>query len=467
MNISRIYDIFRQHCDGKITTDTRKIAGGELFVALKGENFDGNQFVAKALELGAQYAIADESCEENDPRVIKVKDTLQTLWDLAAYHREHIDIATIGENGALTGGRRLTVIGLTGTNGKTTTKELIRCVLASKYSVAATQGNLNNNIGVPLTLLGINSDHEIALVEMGASHPGDIETLVKVCHPDIGLITNVGRAHLLGFGSFEGVKKTKGELYDYILAKGGRRVFLNADNPHLQEMVDERPGLETIPYGVGYNRVEVLPADAEHPFLRMRIPAGTVLGCTGTAKGCPGTVNGGAASSDGVVAVDTHLVGAYNADNVMAALAVGEYFGISVADGAAAIGAYIPSNNRSMMQKTERNLLIVDAYNANPSSMDVALDNFASVVAESKLALLGAMRELGDESAAEHARIAAKARAIPGARVFLVGEEFGPDMDFATSEELLAHLSAEPVSGATVLIKGSRGIRMETVIPAL
>lgn len=453
MKISRIYEIFCQHCDGKITTDTRKISGGELFVALKGENFDGNKFVGKALELGAQYAIADGSCEENDPRVIKVKDTLQTLWDLAAYHREHVDIATLAENGALTGGRRLTVIGLTGTNGKTTTKELIRCVLASKYSVAATQGNLNNNIGVPLTLLGITKDNEIALVEMGASHPGDIETLVKVCHPDIGLITNVGRAHLLGFGSFEGVKKTKGELYDYIAAngpinhvggKGTGRIFLNVDNPHLVEMAEERPGLETVPYGVGYSHVEILPSDAEHPFLRMRIPSG-----------------------DGMLDVETHLVGAYNADNVMAALAVGEYYGISLSEGVAAIGAYIPSNNRSMMQKTERNLLIVDAYNANPSSMDVALDNFASVVADSKLALLGAMRELGDESVAEHARIAAKARAIPGTKVYLVGEEFGPDMDFATSEELAAKLDAEKVSGATVLIKGSRGIKMENVIPVL
>lgn len=459
MNISRIYDIFRQHCDGKLTTDTRKITGGELFVALKGENFDGNKFVGKALELGAQYAVADESCEESDPRIIRVKDTLQTLWDLASYHREHIGIATLGENGALTGGRRLTVIGLTGTNGKTTTKELIRCVLATKYSVAATEGNLNNNIGVPLTLLVITEDHEIALVEMGASHPGDIETLVKVCHPDIGLITNVGRAHLLGFGSFEGVKKTKGELYDYILAarSATHRVFLNADNPHLQEMADERPGLETIPYGVSFNGVEILPADAGHPFLRMRIPDRTISG-GGASTACTGVP---------CVEVDTHLVGAYNADNVMAALAVGEYFGISLRDGAAAIGAYIPSNNRSMMQKTGRNLLIVDAYNANPSSMDVALDNFSSVVADSKLALLGAMRELGDESAAEHARIAAKARAIPGAKVFLVGEEFGPDMDFATSEELAAFLGANPVSGATVLIKGSRGIRMETVIPVL
>ena len=449
MNISRIYDIYRDACDGKVTTDTRTIKGGELFIALKGENFDGNQFVGKALELGALYAIADRSCGDPDPRIIKVDDTLATLWELARWHREHLNVPTLGQNGVMVGGNRLTVISLTGTNGKTTTKELIRAVLSTHFKVSATEGNLNNNIGVPLTILKMNEETELALVEMGASHPGDINELVVVAHPDIGLITNVGKAHLLGFGSFEGVKATKGELYDYLLAHGWKKVFVNVDNPHLCEMTSLRPGLEEIPYGVKYQDVTVLPSDNEHPFLRLVVSGRTI---------------------------NTQLVGAYNADNVLAAIAVGDWFGIGLEDAASAIEAYTPSNNRSQMVRTERNTLIVDAYNANPSSMDAALDNFALVESSRKLALLGGMRELGAESAAEHLRIAQKAVAVEGAEVCFVGEEFAAAAQalagdrvrwFDTSASLAAFLHDNPVSGATVLVKGSRGIKMETVIPEL
>jgi len=448
--IRKIYSAYLS-CGGCVATDTRKISGGELFFALKGENFDGDLFVAKALEAGVSYAVASRECKVDDPRVFKVDSTLETLWELAAYHREHVNIPTIGENGVLTGGKRVTVIGLTGTNGKTTTKELINAVLSTTYNVCATEGNLNNNIGVPLTVLKLRGSdmaagttHDLALVEMGASHPGDIDELTAVAHPDCGLITNVGKAHLLGFGSFEGVKKTKGELYDYILAKGWKKVFINEDNPYLVAMASERQGLETVPYGLRYSGSEVLVCDDTHPFLRLKI---------------------------GERIVETNLVGSYNADNVLAALAVGDFFGVSFAKAVAAIEAYVPSNNRSMMKKTGRNTLIVDAYNANPYSMDVALDNFALVSAPRKIAMLGDMRELGAESAAEHTRIAAKALAIPGCEVLFVGPEFAaaaPEARcFATSDQLAAYLGENPVEGATILIKGSNSLKMTNVIPEL
>ncbi|MCQ2143650.1 MAG: UDP-N-acetylmuramoyl-tripeptide--D-alanyl-D-alanine ligase [Bacteroidales bacterium] len=451
LTIKKIYAAYLS-CDGRVTTDSRRISGGEMFFALKGENFDGDLFVAKALEAGASYAVASVECELDDPRVFKVASTLETLWGLAAYHREKVNIPTVGENGVLTGGNRVTVIGLTGTNGKTTTKELINAVLSTTYNVCATEGNLNNNIGVPLTVLKLRGSdmaaektHDLALVEMGASHPGDIDELTAVAHPDTGLITNVGKAHLLGFGSFEGVKKTKGELYDYILSKGWKKVFVNEDNPHLVGMASDRMGLETVPYGLKYSGSEVLVSDDDHPFLRIRI---------------------------GERVISTNLVGAYNADNVLAAIAVGDFFGVPFETAAAAIEAYVPSNNRSMMKKTGRNTLIVDAYNANPSSMDVALDNFALVSASRKIAMLGDMRELGAESAAEHARIAAKALAIPGCEVLFVGSEFAAAAGssarcFASSDELAAWLRENPVDGATVLIKGSNSLKMINVIPEL
>lgn len=449
--IKKIYSAYLA-CDGRVTTDSRKISGGEMFFALKGENFNGDLFVEKALEAGVSYAVASKECETKDPRVFKVDSTLETLWALAAYHREHVRIPALGENGVLTGGNRVTVIGLTGTNGKTTTKELINAVLSTTYNVCATEGNLNNNIGVPLTVLKLRGSdmaaektHDLALVEMGASHPGDIDELTAVAHPDCGLITNVGKAHLLGFGSFEGVKKTKGELYDYILAKGWKKVFLNEDNPYLVEMVSDRQGLESVPYGLKWSGSEVLVSDDSHPFLRVKI---------------------------GERVVETNLVGAYNADNVLAAIAVGEFFGVPFEKAVAAIEAYVPSNNRSMMKKTGRNTLIVDAYNANPSSMDVALDNFAQIAADRKIVLLGDMRELGDESRAEHIRIAAKALAVPGCEAFFVGAEFaavaGPGARcFGTSDELAEYLRNNPVNGATILIKGSNSLKMTNVIPEL
>ena len=445
MEIINIYNKFKE-C-GVVTTDTRTLKGGEMFFALKGENFDGNEYALKALELGARYAVVDKSsaaASSDDPRLVKVDDTLKTLHDLARWHRSM----------TIVDGKPLTVIALTGTNGKTTTKELIREVLSVKYRVTATEGNLNNSIGVPLTLLKINSDTQLAVVEMGASHPGDIKELVDIALPNYGLITNVGKAHLLGFGSFEGVKKTKGELYDY-LRRTSDKVFINVDNPHLRQMAaernlqsdPERPYSLLLPYGLDYQGGVILFSDEKHPFLR--ILCGGVL-------------------------INTNLVGSYNADNVMAAIAVGAHFGVSFEDAVKAIESYVPSNNRSQMTKTEHNTLIVDAYNANPTSMAAALENFSNVSADCRIAMLGDMLELGEDSAAEHEAVIASALSRNFCKVFFVGKEFAAvsvasdnAMFFQTSDELAEYLKSNPLQGATVLIKGSRGTRMEKVITVL
>ena len=456
MNIVEIYSRFKE-C-GCVTTDTRTLKGGEMFFALKGENFDGNEYAMKALELGAAYAVVNASSaagNTDDPRLIKVEDTLATLQELARWHRSMTFVD----------GKPLTVIALTGTNGKTTTKELIREVLSKRYRVTATEGNLNNSIGVPLTLLKINSDTQIAVIEMGASHPGDIRELVNIALPNFGLITNVGKAHLLGFGSFEGVKQTKGELYDY-LRRTADKIFLNVDNPHLCAMAaersmqhdSERPDCSlVIPYGLGYAHAQVLPSSPENPFLRIAVPV---------AEGES-------------VTIATNLVGSYNADNVMAAIAVGCHFGVSFDEAVGAIEAYVPSNNRSQMTRTSRNTLIVDAYNANPTSMEAALGNFAAVESDQKIAALGDMLELGDESLAEHVRIAAMALDLGLQRVCFVGTEFAKALatfedlpadkviSFDTSAELADWFTANPCQGSIILIKGSRGTRMEKVIAVL
>lgn len=451
MEINRLYQIFKS-CRG-VATDSRKIGGGELFFALKGENFDGNAYAEKALEAGAAYAvvsgdsdIALKAGSEGGSgflkdRIIPVADTLKTLQDLARWHRSMTFV----------NGKPIPVIGLTGTNGKTTTKELLKSVLSVRYRVAATEGNLNNSIGVPLTLLKIGSESEIAIVEMGASHPGDIRELVSVCLPNYGLITNVGKAHLLGFGSFEGVKKAKGELYDYI-QRTADKVFLNVDNPDLRTMAAERPDLQTIPYGVEYQGAEILEADREHPYLRISLPG------------------------EGLE-IDTNLIGGYNADNVMAALAVGRYFGIPYEEAAKAVSEYVPTNNRSQLLRSGSNTLIVDAYNANPTSMEAALANFDSMDAPAKAVMLGNMLELGEDSVAEHRKVIARLRDMKLDMVCLVGPEFEKA---ATQEDIAAGIRLFPDSAAladclgqnpprdcTVLIKGSRGSRMELLIPYL
>ena len=490
MDIQRLYSAFKD-C-GKVTTDSRAISGGEMFFALKGENFDGNEYAISALESGARFAVVNEdsaAAASGDPRVIAVPDTLEALQALARHHREN----------SLVDGKRLTVIGLTGTNGKTTTKELITKVLSVKYNVTSTQGNLNNDIGVPLSLLSINDKTQIAVIEMGASHPDDIEKLVKVSEPDFGLITNVGKGHLLGFGSFEGVKQAKGKLYDYIHQHGGS-IFLNADDPVLTAMAAARKGLKVIEYGVGYWGAVVLPSDAVHPFVRMAIPVATASSVAVVREAhqpaeAPET-------AETLLALETHLAGSYNASNIATAIAVGLHFGVSLEDAIYAVSEYIPKNNRSQLEKTARNILIEDAYNANPTSMAAALDNLVTVQAPHKAAMLGDMRELGAESVAEHIAIVKKLSSMDLDLVCLVGEEFRKALDsvaavavvrqahqpveapehtssvaepveaparhwFPTSEDLLAWLKSHPVSDHTILIKGSRGIRMERILSEL
>ena len=421
MLINKLYNIFLQSAG--VNTDTRTIGANQLFFALKGETFNGDAFAMQALEAGACAAVVSQAVTAEDPRLIKVPDTLAVLQQLAAHHRRQLDIP---------------VIGLTGTNGKTTTKELIKAVLSAKYRVTATQGNLNNDIGVPLSVLKIGAHSQLAIIEMGASHPDDLRPLLAVAQPTHGLITNVGKAHLLGFGSFEGVKHAKGLLYDYLKEHDGV-TFANADDPVLMEMLWDRQ-MDMIPYGL--QGVRVLPASPEQPFLRMDL---------------------------GDAELETHLVGAYNAANILAALKIGWFFGVPRADALAAISSYIPSNNRSQLVKTERNTLIVDAYNANPSSMAVALDNLL-LAQGPRLALLGDMRELGADAAAEHQRIVARIRDM---EAILVGEEFtkaaaGTGIRcFDSSEALAAWLREHPVQGYTILVKGSRGTQMEKVIAAL
>lgn len=423
-------------CGCRVTTDSRAVRGGEIFFALRGENFDGNDYAAGALEAGAAWAVVNEDAPlPADGRMIRVPDPFAALRDLAVWHRTHVR------------GGALPVLGLTGTNGKTTTKNLIAAVLAKKYRVTATQGNLNNDIGVPLSLLRITPETEIAVIEMGANHPDDIAKLVQVSRPDYGLITNVGRAHLLGFGSFEGVKAAKGELYKWLGGRRGSLIFLNEDDADLREMAAAQP-CHVFGYGLDYQGAEVLPATPQEPFLRLRL---------------------------GGEVVRTQLVGAYNAANVLAALSVGEYFGVPRRDAWAAVAEYAPDNNRSQMVRTARNTLIVDAYNANPSSMRAALDNFRHIEADARLALLGDMRELGAESPAEHEKVILLLREN-GIPACLVGEEFRKALDmlgggdekwFPDSGALAAHLAEQPVQGCVVLIKGSRGIRMERVLDSL
>ena len=481
MDVQRLYSAFLE-C-GRVTTDSRAISGGEMFFGLKGENFDGNEYALKALEAGARYAVVDEgstAAASGDARLIVVPDTLEALQALARHHRENTFVD----------GKRLTVIGLTGTNGKTTTKELITRVLSVKYNVTSTQGNLNNDIGVPLSVLNINSETQLAVIEMGANHPDDIEKLVKVCEPDYGLITNVGKAHLLGFGSFEGVKKAKGKLYDYISENGGS-IFLNADDENLAAMAAERKGLKVIEYGIGYWNAMVLPSDADHPFVRMAIPD-SVAEPVETKE-----------DTENLLCLETHLAGSYNANNIAAAIAVGLHFGVSLEDAIQAVSEYIPKNNRSQLEKTDRNILIEDAYNANPTSMAAALDNLATVQAAHKAVMIGDMRELGTESVAEHIAILKKLALMDLDLVCLVGEEFRKALDseqmvrqvrhpfalgaepvvrqcspasevspsntkwFPTSDDLVTWLKSNPISNHTILIKGSRGIRMEKILSEL
>lgn len=450
LEIEEIYRLYSENSVG-VCTDTRNILAGCMFFALRGETFNGNDFACAAIEKGAAYAVVDEELVETaDPdRIILVENVLETLQQVARCHRKHF---------------RIPVIALTGTNGKTTTKELIAACLRKKYNVVATEGNLNNHIGVPLTLLRLNSDTQAAVIEMGASNPGEIETLVKLACPSFGLVTNVGKAHLQGFGSLEGVMATKGELYDDLEAH--RKIaFVNMDNPLLVKMAGQRQRMQIVPYGVSNDGAKVIIDENGSPFLTLVVP-----------NPCFTAVEEN--KEEEWLTVKTNLIGAYNADNVLAALCVASYMDVPAADAIAAIGEYIPSNNRSQLTKTEHNTLVVDAYNANPTSMRAAIENFAMLKMQAKVLLLGDMLELGPDSIQEHKAILELALEKGFEKIFLVGGEFAAAVSqlndgadkvnlFEDSVSLRDHFKAKPLSGCSILIKGSRGKRLERVIEAL
>lgn len=427
MSIIDLYDLFIHN--PQITTDSRNCPKGSIFFALKGDKFDGNQYAGKALASGCVYAVIDNPDYYIGERTILVDNVLKTLQQLAHHHRKVLG---------------LPIIGITGTNGKTTTKELLAAVLSTKFNLLYTEGNFNNHIGVPLTLLRLTHDHEMAVIEMGASHPGDIKELVDIVHPNYGIITNVGRAHLEGFGSFEGVIRTKGELYDYIRRSKGK-IFIKKENEYLQSIAK---GIEQITYGNGddaFASGQVVSCD---PFL--------VFNWKQQGK---------------LHTVETHMIGSYNLDNVLAAVAVGRFFKIPAERISRAIAAYEPTNNRSQFKKTENNELIIDAYNANPSSMKVALDNFITMPVQPKAIILGDMRELGPTSDELHAEVVEQIKKGQFDKVFLcgehfskVGKEFSP---FATTEAMVEELRKQPLKGYHILIKGSHSIGLEKLADIL
>ena len=443
--LDRLYTLFQQ--SSGVTTDSRKIAPEAMFIALKGENFDGNNFAQSALDQGARVVVVNGESNfareylsrgDSSDRVFIVEDTLEALQALARFHRSHFNIP---------------VIALTGTNGKTTTKELLSAVLSKKYNVTFTQGNLNNHIGVPLTLLRITEETEAAVVEMGANHPGEIALLMSIALPNFGLVTNVGKAHLEGFGSFEGVMAAKGEMYDY-LQRTADKVFYNCDDEYISAMVSSRPDLTGYRYGIQYNSAEILPVSQQEPYLRLK------FSIEGEQK-----------------EISSKLVGSYNANNILAAVTVGVYFGVALSDCVAAIEEYTPSNHRSQLENTGRNFLILDTYNANPSSMKASLENFSKSQFLNKQIILGDMLELGADSLAEHSKVIALLGQIEFEKCHLVGGEFAKAAALSTLPEnillfndvytLKEYFAAHPVEGKTILVKGSNGIKLPLIKEAL
>ena len=431
MDSKELYAIYEQH--PLITTDSRDCPEGSIFIALKGDSFDGNRFAAQALEKGCAVAIVDDEQVYNDYKgegqMVLVPDALQAYKDMAREHRRRFDIP---------------VIGITGTNGKTTTKELVRAVIAERYDEMATEGNYNNDVGVPKTLFRLNVQSEIAIIEMGASHPGDIKTLAETAEPTCGLITNVGKAHLQGFGSLEGVIRTKGELYDNLASRQDSVIFVNADNPHLMGILPQ--GVKTECYTQDEYKQgadvygQLIACD---PFLRFMWRSG---------------------ASNEWHEVTTHLIGSYNLDNALAAVTVGLHFDITPQQICHALENYVPSNNRSQLTETEHNHLIVDAYNANPTSMAAALDNFCLMDVAPKMAILGEMRELGASSREEHERMVEKLNSCHFDEVWLVGDEFKdidcPYRKFDDVEQVKAAIAAHRPEDRYILIKGSNGNRL-------
>jgi UDP-N-acetylmuramoyl-tripeptide--D-alanyl-D-alanine ligase len=446
MTTEQLYKLFLQH--PLISTDTRKISAGSLFFALKGDKFDANTFAEQAIKAGAAYSIIDNPAYQLNEKYILVDDVLTALQDLAHYHRRQLTIP---------------VIGITGTNGKTTTKELIYSVLSQHYKTLATQGNLNNHIGVPLTILTIDNSHEMAVIEMGANHQKEIEFLCTIAQPTHGLITNVGKAHLEGFGGVEGVKKGKGELYDYLKKSGslssGGVVFINKDSAVLMEMLQARNLKSAIFYGKNDDsNLATGKLIDNSPFLTLQWTNNE----TGNSY-----------------QVKTQLTGAYNLDNILAAICIGVYFELTDGKINAGVEGYQPKNNRSQIVQTETNTLICDYYNANPSSMFVAIENMGKIDAKRKVLILGDMFEMGEEAAIEHEAVIKKALETPVDERMFIGKDFfeaGMTIDYGlwtmdkkptfykTAEDAIVGLKANPIKSSTTLIKGSRGMALERLV---
>ena len=422
--IEQIYQLYSQR--HIISTDSRKIEPGCVFIALKGEHFDGNDFAYQvANDNVAACVIADRKDLPKHERLFIVEDSLTTLQELARLHREKCDIP---------------VIGITGTNGKTTTKELVSAILSQKYNTIYTQGNFNNHLGVPLTLLQIKPDTELAVIEMGANHPKEIEMLCSIVQPDFGIITNIGKAHIEGFGSFEGVIKTKNELYEYLRAKAKAKAFVNEDNELLVKLSE---GMNRTLYGSSSSLL-LYSSATQSPYLTIKW------------------------NND---IIRTNLIGDYNFENVMAAISVGCHFNIEKDIIIKALENYIPTNNRSQFIKTNKNEIVMDAYNANPVSMYHAIMNFRNISDDKHLLIIGDMRELGGESINEHKDIINTIKELKFNNVILVGNEFNKVNDvflsFSNVDELIKHISENKISGKKILIKGSHSIHLEKLLPVL
>lgn len=433
MKLAALYQIFLD-CQSVVTTDSRNCPDGSLFIALKGESFNGNAYAEKALNAGCAYVVVDETeyAKEGDQRYILVDNCLETLQQLANYHRRQL-------------GTR--VIGITGTNGKTTTKELISCVLSQTHHILYTQGNLNNHIGVPTTLLRLRAEHDLAVIEMGANHPGEIKLLCEIAEPDYGIITNVGKAHLEGFGSFEGVIKTKGELYDYLRKKGDSTIFIHHENHYLMEIAG---GLNQVQYGEESSLYVNGKITGNSPYLTFEWKAG---------------------KEGEIQQIQTQLIGEYNFPNALAAITIGRFFGVETSKINQALADYTPQNNRSQLKKTTDNTLIIDAYNANPTSMMAALSNFRNMEVAHKMLILGDMRELGAESSVEHQKMVDYIKESNFEKVWLVGEQFAAAQHsfttYANVQDLIKEIENDKPKGYIILIKGSNGIKLSSTVDYL
>ncbi|MBL7747711.1 MAG: UDP-N-acetylmuramoyl-tripeptide--D-alanyl-D-alanine ligase [Chitinophagaceae bacterium] len=427
MSIDQLYNIYLLH--PSVQTDTRKLKQGDLFFALKGDNFNGNAFAQQAIDAGAAFAVIDEAAYEIPGKTILVDDVLTTLQQLAKHHREQF--------------KNIPFLAITGSNGKTTTKELIHAVLSSRFKTYTTDGNLNNHIGIPLTILKIKKDAEIAVIEMGANHQKEIESYCVYAQPTHGVITNCGKAHLEGFGGVEGVRKGKGELFDYLRSHNGA-AFVMWDYDYLREMSKEIPTI--IKYGTADANTQGKMVKSE-PFLEVVIHTGPETGL-----------------------VKTQLVGDYNLPNVLAAVAIGNYFKVPADSIKTAIEHYTPSNSRSQLVKKGSNTIILDAYNANPSSMKLAIENFAKLPVENKVLMLGAMAELGEESIEEHKAIITLITSFQWKAVVLVGGDFlkttHPFLSFANATEARNWFTRQLFENTHLLIKGSRSMQMEKILEA-